>query len=90
MDIKNTFLYGDLTKQVLLGQPLGYVAQGENRMYMLKKAICKLKQSPRAWFEKFSRVVTDSFTDVLWTIQSSTGRQVVVVWFLRFMLMTFY
>ena len=40
-------------------QPLGYVAQEENRVCMLKKAIYGLKQSPRAWFTKFSKVLTD-------------------------------
>lgn len=40
-------------------QPPGYVAQGESHMVCrLKKAIYGLKQSPRAWFDKFSTVVS--------------------------------
>ena len=34
-------------------QPSGYIAQGENKVYPLKKAIYDLKQSPKAWFKKF-------------------------------------
>ena len=39
-------------------QPPGYVAQGETKICHLKKAIYKLKQSPRAWFEKFSLTIS--------------------------------
>ena len=35
-------------------QPLGYVIQGENKDCHLRKAIYGHKQSPWAWFEKFS------------------------------------
>ena len=55
--MKNAFLYGDLVDSVLMEQPSGYVAQGEDRVCRLKKAIYGLKQSPRAWFENFSQVV---------------------------------
>ncbi|KAK4402930.1 Retrovirus-related Pol polyprotein from transposon RE2 [Sesamum angolense] len=59
MDIKNAFLYGDLNETVYLEQPPGYVAQGEKQRMVckLKKAIYGLKQSPRAWFDKFSRII---------------------------------
>ncbi|KAK4407439.1 Retrovirus-related Pol polyprotein from transposon RE1 [Sesamum angolense] len=59
MDIKNAFLYGDLNETVYMEQPPGYVAQGEKQRMecKLKKAIYGLKQSPRAWFDKFSRII---------------------------------
>ena len=56
MDVKNTFLYGDLTYRTLMKQPLGYVAQEETEF---RKAIYELKQSPQTWFEKFSSVIMD-------------------------------
>ncbi|KAK8951402.1 hypothetical protein KSP39_PZI004749 [Platanthera zijinensis] len=58
LDVKNAFLYGDLQEAVYMEQPPGYVAQGETRVCRLKKAIYGLKQSPRAWFDKFSDIVT--------------------------------
>ena len=43
LDIKNAFLYGDLTEQVLIKQHPGYVIQGENKVCMLKKTIYGFK-----------------------------------------------
>jgi len=40
-------------------QPSDYVAQEEAKVYRLKKAIYELKQSPRAWFKKFSITISD-------------------------------
>lgn len=37
-------------------QPPGYIALGESNVCKLKKAIYGLKQSPRAWFDKFSQI----------------------------------
>lgn len=60
LDVKNAFLYGDLSEEVYMEQPPGYVAQGENhsKVFRLHKAIYGLKQSPRAWFEKFSSMIS--------------------------------
>ena len=45
LDVKNAFLYGNLRKEVYMEQLPGYVAQGENKVCCLKKAIYCLKQS---------------------------------------------
>jgi len=58
LDVKNVFLYGDLKEQVYMEQPPRYIAQGENTICRLRKAIYGLKQIPRAWFEKFRMVIS--------------------------------
>ena len=58
LDVSNAFLYGDLDEKVFMEQPPGYIAQGESsEVCLLKKAIYGLKQSPRAWFHKFSQLL---------------------------------
>jgi hypothetical protein len=58
LDIKNTFLHGDLKEEVYIDQPPGYVVAGsEHLVCRLQKALYGLKQSPRAWFDRFSAVV---------------------------------
>ena len=59
LDVPNAFLYGDLTEQVFMEQPQGYVAQGEtSQVCLVHHAIYRLKQSPPAWFVKFSDLLT--------------------------------
>lgn len=58
LDVKNTFLHGDLQEEVCMQQLPGYVAEGEPYMVCkLHKSIYELKQSPRARFEKFSSIM---------------------------------
>jgi hypothetical protein len=53
LDIKTTFLNGDLHEEVYVFQPCGFVQKGhENQVYRLKKTLYGLKQTPRAWYEK--------------------------------------
>ena len=59
-DIKHAFLYGDLQEEVYMEQPPGFVIEGEiGRVCCLRKSLNGLKQSPRAWFGKFSQAVEE-------------------------------
>ena len=60
LDIKNVFFHGDLAKEVYIEQPPGFVAQGESGLVCrLRRSLYGLKQSPRAWFDRFSSVVQE-------------------------------
>ena len=60
LDIKNAFLHGDLAEEGYLKQPPGFVAQGEYGLVCkLHRSLYGLKQSPRAWFGRFSFVVQE-------------------------------
>lgn len=53
LDVKSTFLHGDLKEQIFNDQPPSYVKLGsENKVYKLKKALYGLKQAPRAWYSR--------------------------------------
>ena len=53
-DVKNAFLHGDLEEDVYMDIPPG-VNVRDSKVYKLKKPLYGLKQSPKAWFEKFTR-----------------------------------
>nr|GEX76521.1 retrovirus-related Pol polyprotein from transposon TNT 1-94 [Tanacetum cinerariifolium] len=69
MDVKTTFLYGDLKEEVYVSQPEGFVDPDHpTHVYRLKKALYGLKQAPQAWYDilswflldkKFSKGVVD-------------------------------
>ena len=50
MDVKTAFLNGELSEEVFMSQPEGFVEKGkENFVCRLKKSIYGLKQSPCCW-----------------------------------------
>nr|GEZ07379.1 retrovirus-related Pol polyprotein from transposon TNT 1-94 [Tanacetum cinerariifolium] len=55
MDVKTTFLNGNLREEVYVSQPDGFVDQDNpNHVYNLKKALYGLKQALRAWYDILS------------------------------------
>ena len=54
LDIKTTFLHGDLEVKIYMQQPEGFVKKGkENLVCQLKKSLYGLKQAHREWYRKF-------------------------------------
>nr|GEZ83487.1 retrovirus-related Pol polyprotein from transposon TNT 1-94 [Tanacetum cinerariifolium] len=55
MDVKTAFLHGSLHEDVYVCQPEGFIdADLPSHVYKLKKALYRLKQAPRAWYDKLS------------------------------------
>lgn len=54
MDVRSAFLNGELSEEVYVAQPPGYVIAGkEQSVLKLRKALYGLRQAPRAWYAKF-------------------------------------
>jgi hypothetical protein len=51
MDVKSAFLNGVLEEEVYVRQPQGFKSEKyPHRVYKSRKALCELKQVPRAWY----------------------------------------
>ena len=48
MDVKNSFLHSDLSEEIYMEQPQGFM-QDSSLVCRLKKYLYGLKQAPRAW-----------------------------------------
>ncbi|RVW18267.1 Retrovirus-related Pol polyprotein from transposon RE1 [Vitis vinifera] len=58
LDVKNAFLNGDLEEEVYMDIHAGLETTSNfNKVCRLRKSLYGLKQSPRAWFERFTKVV---------------------------------
>ena len=56
MDVKTTFLYGDLDETILMRQPEGYAEKRkEDYVCKLNGSLYGLKQSPRKWNRRFDK-----------------------------------
>ena len=70
MDVKTSFLNGEIEEEVYIEQPEGFELHGrESHVCKLKKALYGLKQAPRAWYARidsylqglgFSKSIVDS------------------------------
>ncbi|GJR38939.1 retrovirus-related pol polyprotein from transposon TNT 1-94 [Tanacetum coccineum] len=55
MDVKTAFLNGLLKEEVYVAQPDGFVDPDHpKKVYRLRKALYRLKQAPRAWYDELS------------------------------------
>eukprot|EP00253_Pinus_taeda_P002960 PITA_02960 len=58
MDVKTTFLHGDLEEEIYMKQPEGFAMKGMKELVCkLKKSLYGLKQSPRMWYQKFDTFI---------------------------------
>jgi hypothetical protein len=56
MDVKSSFLNGDLEEEVYIEQPEGFqLSENKDYVWKLKKALYGLKQAPRAWYSRLDK-----------------------------------
>ncbi|KAL4010603.1 hypothetical protein IC575_030105 [Cucumis melo] len=85
LEVKNVFLNGDLVEEVYMSPPPGFEAQNGQHVCKLQKSIYDLKQSPRAWFDRFttfvnSQVYSQGHSDhTLFTKASKAGKIAILI-----------
>ena len=92
MDVKNAFLNGDLHEEVYMQPPPSYPHSG-SQVCCLRCAFYGLKQTPRAWFEKFNSVVaqqgfTSSPHDTALFVQRSSAGITLILLYVDDMIIT--
>ena len=54
MDVKKTFLHGDLEEEIYMKKPKGFAVKGKKELvFKLKWYLYGLKKSPRMWYQDF-------------------------------------
>ena len=58
MDVKTSFLHGDMDEEIYMKQPKGFSVKGKKELVCkLKKSFYRLKQSTRMWYKKFDTYI---------------------------------
>ncbi|GJY13289.1 retrovirus-related pol polyprotein from transposon TNT 1-94 [Tanacetum coccineum] len=75
IDVKTAFLNGPLKEEVYVAQPEGFVdPDHQKKVYLLRKALYRLKQAPRAWYDELTNfLMSKGFTKGLQIHQSPKG-----------------
>lgn len=55
-DVTTAFLNGELEERVIMKQPDGY-SDGTNRVCLLRRSLCGLKQASSCWNQRFVAVI---------------------------------
>ena len=65
MDVKTTFLNGNLEEEVYMNKPEGFSCEGKEHMVCkLKKSLYGLNEASRQWYLKFNEtIVTFGFNE---------------------------
>jgi hypothetical protein len=59
MDVKTTFLNGEMAKEIYMKQPNVFVVKGqESKVCKLLKSLYGLRKAPKQWHEKFDLTLT--------------------------------
>ena len=57
VDISSAYLNGELTEEVYMRQPEGFVEKGDDWFWCLHKSLYGLKQAGRCWHKKLNEVL---------------------------------
>eukprot|EP00253_Pinus_taeda_P022739 PITA_22739 len=60
MDVKSTFLHGDLHEEIYMEQPPGFIKTESSLVCRFKKSLYGLKQAPRTWYAKMDSFLLDT------------------------------
>ncbi|KAF3634704.1 hypothetical protein FXO37_26347 [Capsicum annuum] len=94
MDVKTSFLNGDLEEEIYMEQPEGFVVlEKENKVCKLIKSLYGLKQAPKQWHAKFDQtMLANGFKinecDKCVYIKDTPNHQVIVCLYVDDMLIT--
>ncbi|KAK3000211.1 hypothetical protein RJ639_022742 [Escallonia herrerae] len=60
LDVKTVFLHDKLEEQIFMHQPKGFMIQDkEDHVFLLKRSLYGLKQSPRQWYKLFDTFIVE-------------------------------
>jgi hypothetical protein len=85
LDVRNAYLYGELSEEIYMEQPEGYKAPGkEHKVLRLYKALYGLKQAGLTWWRTLDRSMKDLgfrrlVSDAGLFIKYDNGKRIIVV-----------